>query len=151
MTHRYSQKFQFIASARLCTKHCFAHMCLVYGHMSEPRAPVPVWLWLVSSWPSTSVTTRVRMCSSSLKTYFWTSGSAWTENVESAPTQNFQFKHFPRSKIDSESRFLKKHYIVTVLIFFFGAFWSVFEKVKKWISYCIFQFSIAEGRFIVKR
>ena len=34
----------------------------------------------------------------------------------SAPTRHFQFKHFPNSKITSENRFLKKYYIITILI-----------------------------------
>ena len=43
---------------------------------------------------------------------------------------HFQFEHFPKSKINCESRFLQKYYIITILIFFYGAFLSAFKKVK---------------------
>ena len=36
-----------------------------------------------------------------------------------------------------------KYYIITILIFL-EAFWPIFNKVKKWISHCIFKFC-AEG------
>ena len=47
--------------------------------------------------------------------WFWSSGRGETEKVESAPSQHFQFEHFPRFTIIFESRFLKKSYIITVL------------------------------------
>ena len=70
----------------------------------------------------------------------------YSENADSAPTRHFQFKHFPKSNITSESRFLKKYYIITILKFFFGAFRSIFPKVKKWIAHCIFKSCSAKGR-----
>ena len=63
----------------------------------------------------------------------------------SEPTRHFQFKHFPKSKIISKSRFPKKYYIITILNYF-GPFWSVFKKVKKWISHSIYQSCLANGR-----
>ena len=51
----------------------------------------------------------------------------------------FWFGHFPRSGIESESNFLIKCYIITVLNFYLGAFRSVFKKVKKWIFHCILK------------
>ena len=42
----------------------------------------------------------------------------------------FQFDHFTKSKIDSESRF-EMRMTIFLFKFFFGAFWSVFKKVKK--------------------
>ena len=61
---------------------------------------------------------------------FCTLGSAWTENAESAATRHFQFKHFPKFKMTSESRFLKKYYIITIPKKI-GAFWSVYKKKSK--------------------
>ena len=69
--------------------------------------------------------------------WFWTSGFAGTENVESTPIQHFQFKQFLRSKIIFESRFIKKFYISIVL--------KKIERCnqylisQKWISHCIFK------------
>ena len=57
----------------------------------------------------------------------------------------FHLGHFLRSKIESESIFLKKYYIITFL--YIKKNWSVlpiFNKVKKWITHCIFK-SCAEG------
>ena len=39
----------------------------------------------------------------------------WWDEWITLPTQHFQFKHFQNSKIDSESRFLKRDYIITNL------------------------------------
>ena len=44
-----------------------------------------------------------------------------------------------------ESSFLIKCYIITDLIFF-GAFWSSFKKVNKWICHCIFKSRAEEFR-----
>ena len=54
----------------------------------------------------------------------------------------FRLGHFARSKIKSESIFLIKHYIITIKKM--GRFRPIFNKVKKWISFCIFK-SCAEG------
>ena len=60
----------------------------------------------------------------------------------------FRFLHFPRSKIVSESLFFHKvlynYYSVREL----GAFWPLFNKVKKWISHCIFK-SCASTRKLI--
>ena len=56
----------------------------------------------------------------------------------------FRLGHFARSKIESESIFLLKYYIITILKKEFGAFWPIFNKVKTWISHGIFK-SCAEG------
>ena len=50
----------------------------------------------------------------------------------------FWLGHFAMSKIKFESSFPLKYYIITVVIFF-GAFQPIFNKVKKWISHCIFN------------
>ena len=50
----------------------------------------------------------------------------------------FPLNHFQKSKIDFESKFEKKMPIF-IFYFFFKEFWSVFKKVKKWISHCIFK------------
>ena len=50
---------------------------------------------------------------------------------------------FPVGALPNESIFLIKYYIITV-IKKNGAFWPIFNKVKKWISHCIFK-SFAEG------
>ena len=55
----------------------------------------------------------------------------------------FQVGHFARSKIKSKIFFLIKHYIIIILKKF-GAIRCRFNKVKKWISHCIFK-SCAEG------
>ena len=52
--------------------------------------------------------------------------------------------HFVRSKIKSESSFLLKSYITTVLNFFLGVFRSIFIRIPKCISHCIFK-SCSEG------
>ena len=75
---------------------------------------------------------------------FWTSGSAPARKHALLLSCVFWLGHFPRSKIESESIFLIKSYIFSILNFFFGAFRSIFKKVKKWISHCIFK-SCAEG------
>ena len=64
----------------------------------------------------------------------------------------FLFWHFLQSKISFESSFLIKCYIRTVLKKNW-AFWSVFEKVKKWISQCILKMSETKNYFffIIKR
>ena len=55
----------------------------------------------------------------------------------------FQVGHFARSKIESKSIILIKYYIITILKKF-GAIRCIFNKGKKWISYCIFK-SCTEG------
>ena len=45
--------------------------------------------------------------------------------------------------MEYESIFLIKYYIITV-IKKIGAFWPIFNKVKQWISHCIFK-SFAKG------
>ena len=42
---------------------------------------------------------------------FWTSGSGQTENTQIRVFAYFRFDHFPKSKIDSESRFEIRMYI----------------------------------------
>ena len=42
----------------------------------------------------------------------------------------FWFDHFPKSKIDFESRF-EMRMSIFLFKFFLGAFWSVFKKSKK--------------------
>ena len=44
----------------------------------------------------------------------------------------FLVGHFASSKIESESSFPKKYYIITILKKNV-AFWPIFTKVKKWI------------------
>ena len=73
----------------------------------------------------------------------------WFLTLQSAPTGKhalslscvFRLEHFPRSKIESESIFLIKYFIITFLKTIEAVF---FNKVKKRISHCILKFS-AEG------
>ena len=51
----------------------------------------------------------------------------------------FWFGHFPRSGIKSDSSFLMKCYIITVLKKNPGAFCPKKWRSKKWISHCIFK------------
>ena len=67
-------------------------------------------------------------------------GCAGTENAESVPTRHFQFKHFWKSKITSESRFLKKYYTFVIQKKKMKRFDQYFKKVKKWILHFIFKF-----------
>ena len=79
---------------------------------------------------------------------FGTSGSAQTRKYALSLSCVFWLGHFPRSKISFESSFLIKCYIITDLNFFLGAFRSVFKKVKKWISHCIFKMWFGRGGYI---
>ena len=73
----------------------------------------------------------------------WTSGSAPTGKRMNVKVHVFQLGYFPRSKIESDSIFLIKYYIITILKKI-RAFWPIFNKVKKWIFPCIFK-ACAEG------
>ena len=57
---------------------------------------------------------------------------------------------FPKSKIDSKSRFDMRMAILVFKIFF-GVFWSLFKKVKKWIFHCIFKYGSANRRGLFQR
>ena len=56
----------------------------------------------------------------------------------------FWLGHFAKSKIESESIFLIKYFIISILNFFWGPFGPLFTKEKKLIFHCVFK-SCAEG------
>ena len=62
------------------------------------------------------------LCLKCFQKQFWTSGSAPTRKRMKVKVQIFQFGHFPRSKIVSESSFYTKSYIITILNFFLERF-----------------------------
>ena len=70
-------------------------------------------------------------------------GSAPTRKRMKVKVHAFWLGPYLWSKIESESIFLIKHYMITILKHF-GAFQPIFNKVKKWILHCIFK-SCAEG------
>ena len=51
-----------------------------------------------------------------------------------------------KSKINFESSFLLKCYLVTIVNLFFGAFWSIIKEVKKWIYYCKSKIRFCPGK-----
>ena len=69
---------------------------------------------------------------------FWTAGSGQTEYTQIRAFAYFQFDHFSKLKIDSESRF-EMRLSIFLLYFFFEEVRSIFQKVNKWISHCIFE------------
>ena len=73
---------------------------------------------------------------------FLTSGSGRTENTQICV---FSVLPLPEVKKWFENRFEMR---VSIFLFkkFFGAFWLVFKKVKRWISHCIFKKWCCSGR-----
>ena len=69
---------------------------------------------------------------------FSTSKSGQTENTQICVFVYFPFDHFPKSKIDSESRFEKRIPIFLFYIFL-KSFDQYLKKVKQLISHCIFK------------
>ena len=61
------------------------------------------------------------------------------ENVHFHFHAAFCLGHFLRSKIVSESSFLLKSYIITILNFFWSVSVKIKKKLKNWISHCIFK------------
>ena len=70
-----------------------------------------------------------------------TFGSGQTENMQILVFAYFQFNHFPKSKIDSESRFEMR----TSILFFVMIFEQYFLKVKKIDFSLYFQKVIEPG------
>ena len=64
------------------------------------------------------------------KNQFSTSGSGQTENTHIRVYAYFQFDHFPKSKIDFESRFEMRMYIFQFKIFFLERFGQYLKKSK---------------------
>ena len=71
----------------------------------------------------------------------------------------FWLGHFLMSKISFESSFAQKCYIITVLIFFFGAFWSVLVRTRKpalslscvfWLGHFLRSKISFESSFLIK-
>ena len=71
---------------------------------------------------------------------FWTLGSGQTENTQIRVFVYFPFDHFPKAKIDSESRFEMR-----MSIFLFEAFWSIFKKKSKNVFPVVFLVSDLTG------
>ena len=66
-----------------------------------------------------------------------------------APTRHFQFKHFPKSKIISESRFLKKYYIITIKKNFWRVLICILKKSK--LDFPLyFQILLSLGGFLFR-
>ena len=94
---------------------------------------------------STLVKYRPKRSKEIFQIRFWTSGSAPTGKHALSLSCVFRLGDFLRSKIESESIFLTKYYIITILkskkLERFGLYLT---NSKKWISHCIFK-SCAEG------
>ena len=69
---------------------------------------------------------------------FWTSGSAPIGKRMKVKLHVFWLGHMARSKIEFESSFPIKYYIITIFKKI-GVFRLIFNNVKKWISHCIFK------------
>ena len=98
---------------------------------------------LFKYWLKRSKKFRILIPTFSFQICFWnqflTLGSGQTENMQRRVFAYFQLDHFPKSKIDSKSRFKWEcpYYYSKKII---GAFWSVFKKSKKkWIYHWIFK------------
>ena len=76
------------------------------------------------------------MWENSFQNQFWTLWSALPRKPAHSLSCVFGLGHFPKSKIDFESSFLIKCYIITIVKKMFGAFWSIIKEVKKCIYHC---------------
>ena len=65
------------------------------------------------------------------RNHFSTLGSGQTENTQIRVFVYFLFDHFPKSKIDFESRF-EKNALISILIFFWRVSVSILKKSNNW-------------------